>query len=331
MSTPIVLDINTWSPAQFRCMPAKINAQGGKAISIISNQTGRSLHISTPMMTTWGINDFTDPATGVSDGKFNISLSFPNDQYKTEKTDLFLEKMRQLEQAMLDAAVVNSETWFGKKKSRELVEDSFYPILKFPKDKVTKQIDKTKMPSISAKVPYYEKDGKWNVEIYDTKGELQFPNANEELEPTHFVPKLSTCAAVLQCGGIWIGGKGWGVTWKLVQAVVKPKMVETVFGRCQIKLDDEEQKAIENHDVEEAQEVENIPAPIVVNPVVQTQVPDSDEETEKPITNPVVNPVVKKVVKAPVSAPIVEAPVSEPVVEAPVVPVKKVLKKVAPK
>jgi len=308
-------------------MPAKINAQGGKAISIISNQTGRSLHISTPMMTTWGINDFTDPATGVSDGKFNISLSFPNDQYKTEKTDLFLEKMRQLEQAMLDAAVVNSETWFGKKKSRELVEDSFYPILKFPKDKVSKQIDKTKMPGISAKVPFYEKEGKWNVEIYDTKGELQFPNANEELEPAHFVPKLSTCAAVLQCGGIWIGGKGWGVTWKLVQAVVKPKMVETVFGRCQIKLDDEEQKAIENHDVEEAQEVENIPAPLTathLNPVVQTQVPDSDEETEKPAPAPVV----KKVVKAP--APVVEAPVlaPEPVAAA---PVKKVLKKVAPK
>jgi len=31
---------------------------------------------------------------------------------------------------------------------------------------------------------------------------------------------MSNIACVLQCGGIWIGGKGWGLTWKMIQGVV---------------------------------------------------------------------------------------------------------------
>lgn len=319
MSAPIVLDINSWSPSQFRFMPPKVNAQGGKAISLLSTQSGRSLHISSPLMTTWGISDFTDPNTGVSDGKYNISLTFPNDQFKTANTDAFLEKMKQFEQAILEAAVQNSEAWFGEKLSLDIVKYNFFPILKYPKDKVSKKVDKTKMPSLSAKVPYYEKEGKWNVEIYDTKGELLFPNANEELTPSHFVPKLSSCAAVLQCGGVWLGGKGWGVTWKLVQAVVKPKVVESVFGKCQIKLDDDEQKAIENHSVEDAHDMEEIPTV-----VASTVVADSDDEPDTPAPEPI-----KKVVKAP--EPVVEAPVVAPAPAPAPAPVKKVIKKVAPK
>jgi hypothetical protein len=42
---------------------------------------------------------------------------------------------------------------------------------------------------------------------------------------------MSNIACVLQCGGIWIGGKGWGLTWKMVQGVVKPREIVSVYGR----------------------------------------------------------------------------------------------------
>ena len=118
--------------------------------------------------------------------------------------------------------------------SREVAKHTFFPFIKYQKNKDTKKIDQSKPPSIRAKVPYY--DGKWAVEIYDTKQNLLFPCGNENLTPLDFVPKQSNVACVLQCGGIWIGGKGWGLTWKLIQCIVKPREIVSVFGKCQISL-----------------------------------------------------------------------------------------------
>jgi hypothetical protein len=231
---------------------------------------------------------------------------------------MFLDKVKAFETAILNEAVKNSELWWGEKLTLDILKYSFFPILKFPKIKGTKKPDMTKSPTLSAKVPFYEKDNRWNVELYDTNGSLIFPCENEEMTPAHFVPKLSNVACVLQCGGIWIGGKGWGVTWKLVQAVVKPKEVVTVFGKCHIKLSEDEKNTIENDDVEAEEEVNSIPAP------VSTMVDDSDEEEEtvKP-TPKLVEPVVVVEEK-----PVV---VETPVIAAAPAPEKKVVKKVVKK
>jgi hypothetical protein len=314
----IVLKVNDWATEAIRFTPPKVNDKQGKSVNIISTQTGRGLHIQTPLMTTWGISDFVDKETGVSDGKFSLSLTFPNGEYSNANTDAFLNKLKEFENTVLDEAVKNSTLWFGKQKSRELVEDSFYPILKYPKapspqNPQVKITDYTKSPSIGAKVPFYEKDNRWNVEIYDTNGTMLFPCDNEELTPAHFVPRLSSVACVLQCGGIWIGGKGWGVTWKLVQAVVKPRENVSVFGKCQIQLSEEDKSAIEAHD---EQDVADVPAPVAPAPVakavVNTQVNDSDDESAPAVSQepapvaptpaptpvePVKKTIVKKVVK----------------------------------
>ena len=324
-SQPIVLDVNAWVPESIRFTPPKVNDKQGKSINIISNQTGRGLHISSPLMTTWGISDFVDQTTGVSDGKFSISLSFPNEEYATKNSTMFLDKVKAFETAILNEAVKNSELWWGEKLTHDILKYSFFPILKFPKIKGTKKPDMTKSPTLSAKVPFYEKDNRWNVELYDTNGSLIFPCENEEMTPAHFVPKLSNVACVLQCGGIWIGGKGWGVTWKLVQAVVKPKEVVTVFGKCHIKLSEDEKNTIENDDVEAEEEVNSIPAP--EPKAVQTMVEDSDDE-EAPKPEPVAKPEPKVVAKPAVTP----APEEEKPVVAAAAPVeKKIVKKVVKK
>ena len=313
-SQPIVLDVNTWVPDAIRFTPPKVNDKQGKSINIISNQSGRGLHISSPLLTTWGISDFVDQQTGVSDGKFSISLTFPNQEYATKNSTMFLDKIKAFETAILNEAVKNSELWWGEKLTLDILKYSFFPILKFPKIKGTKKPDVTKSPTLSAKVPFYEKDNRWNVELYDTNGTLIFPCENEEMTPAHFVPKLSNVACVLQCGGIWIGGKGWGVTWKLVQAVVKPKEVVSVFGKCHIKLSEDEKNTIENHDIEAEEEANSVPAPQQTSTLVEDS---DDEEAATPA------PAVKVVEKPPV----VEEPAPAPVA---VKVVKKVVKKAAP-
>lgn len=293
---PIVLTTADWNTSANKYMPPKVNERGGKSISMISKQTNRSLHLSTPLLMTWGVADFVDEK-GESDGKFSMSLNFPNAEYATPATNMFLQKLKDFENQILDDAVTNSELWWGEEMSREVAKHTFFPFIKYSRNKDTKKIDTSKPPSIRAKVPYY--NGKWAVEIYDTKSNMIFPCENDNLTPVDFIPKMSSVACVLQCGGIWIGGKGWGLTWKLIQCVVKPRELVSVYGKCQIALSAEDIDTLETQEIKEdvGEEEDNQPA------ATSTAVEDSDNEVD-------------------------DAP--PPVATAAAAPVKKVVKKAAP-
>ena len=165
--------------------------------------------------------------------------------------------------------------------------------------------------SIRAKVPNCQ--GKWAIEIYDAKSNLIFPSDDANMTPMDFVPKMSRVACTLQCTGVWIGGKGWGVTLKATQLIVKPNVIESSVGRCLIQLSEEDMDSQIAPEIEAAPVVQQkaapapIPTPVVVEvkAVVSTEVDDSDDEQEEPVVV--------------VEAPVVEAP-------APVA-VKKVVKK----
>lgn len=315
-ATPIVLSVSEWKPSAIRYMQPKVNDRGGKSISIISTQSNRSLHTSTPLMMTWGIADFVDEKTGESDGKFSISLNFPNPDFATPATTDFLDKLKEFENQILQDAVANSEAWFGEEMTLPVVKHTFFPFLKYTKDKTTKKIDPSKPPSIRAKVPNY--NGRWAVEIYDTKQQRIFPCENENMTPMDFIPKKSNVACVLQCGGLWFGGKGWGLTWKLVQCVVKPQEVVSVYGRCHIQLSMDDINRLDTPAaIKDDEEEESLPVP------VSTEVDDSDAEEEAVVAAPV-----KKVVKKAVPAPAPVVPEATEEAEAEVAaPKKKVLKK----
>ena len=333
-SKPVVLSVADWVVPKIKYMPPKVNERGGKSINIISAQTNRALAISTPMMMTWGVADFIGD-NGESDGKFSISLVFPNDEYRKPSTDAFLQKLKDFENQILDDAVKNSELWWGEEMSREVCKHTSFPSLKYSKNKETKKIDMTKPPTIRAKVTNYS--GKWNVEIYDTTNKQIFPCENENLTPIDFVPKQSNVACVLQCGGIWIGGKGWGVTWKLIQCVVKPREVVSIYGKCHIQLSEDERGLIEGQQINEDEDVEEpivavkaafapvptpvpTPTPAPVAKAFDTSAADSDDEAA--VDEPAADEPEEEAVEEP--APVVVASAVAPVAA------KKVIKKAAP-
>jgi hypothetical protein len=220
-------------------------------------------------MMTWGISDYVNEQ-GESDGKFSMSLNFPNSEYTTDATDEFLKKLKDFENQILDDAVKYSDAWFGEELSREVVKHNFFPFIKYSKDKLTKKIDNTKPPSLRARVPCY--NGKWDIEIYDTKADRIFPCDSDSLTPMDFVPKLSNVACVIQCGGLWFGGKGWGITWRVKQIVVKPREVVSIFGKCHVNLSTEDIETMERAPVANENAVDNTSS---------LQVEDSDEDEDK--------------------------------------------------
>jgi hypothetical protein len=238
--------------------------------------------------------------------------------------------MKAFESQILDDAVKNSEQWWGETMSRELCKHTFFPFLKYRKDKETKKLDYSNPPSIRAKVPKY--GDKWAVELYDTSSEMIFPCDDPDASPPDFVPKLSNIACVLQCGGIWIGGKGWGLTWKMVQGVVKPRVNNTIYGKCQIQL------SADDVDKMNKQVVDDDDEPVqVVAATTSVEVEDSDDDnavsdddnavSEEVAVEPEPVPVIKKkIIKKKVSPPVEEAVAND----APVKKKKKVVKKKAP-
>lgn len=324
MSASRVLSVSDWNPSAVRYMQPRVNDRGGKGITIISNQTGRSLHISTPLLMTWGVSDYTDEKTGESDGKFTMSLNFPNADYSNKQSEAFLEKLKEFEDHIVDDAVKHTEAWFGKERSREVIKDSFFPFIKYPRDKLTKKLDLSKSPNIRVKVPNY--GGEWkNLEIYDTKQQLLFPSDNENLTPIDLIPKKSQVACVIQCGGIWTaGGNSWGVIWKLNQCVVKPPTDVSIFGKCNVMLSENEIETLESQpeadpSVVNEDEVEVFES--TSSDKKDTTVEDSDDEEPAPAPAPAPK---KKVVKK--AAPPPEDDADEEPAPA---PKKKVVKKKA--
>jgi hypothetical protein len=286
--TPIKLNVNDWNPTEVILKQYKKNRNNaGGTVSLFSSQINKLLRLETPLMMTWGIADFVDQQTGESDGKYTMSLNFPNDEYKTDQTDMLLDKIKQFEDTILDAAVENSESWFGKKKSRELVEDAFASMIKYNK----KQPDRP--PALRIKVPYYE--GSWgDIALFDYNSqERLYPNEDDAVSPPDLVPKLSQIACVIQCSGLWFVGGRWGIKWVLNQAVVKKKNSSGFQNNvCHITLSADDKKKMDSVDVQPVEDDSS---------TINVEAEDSDEE-EKVEEAPPPPPPKKKVVKKKVAA-----------------------------
>jgi hypothetical protein len=315
-----IIDGTEFNAQNTRYSQPKVNSQGGKSVNILNSQTKSGLRLSTPVMLTWGASDFVDEKTGKGNGKFEMSLQFPSEEYKNPETDAFLKNMIELETKIKADALTNSKDWFGKvHKNAEVVEALWTPMLKYSKNKSTGEPDMTKSPTLRIKLPTWE--GVWKSEIYDEDGNALFPDIQRpNVTPVDFIQKGGQLSALIQCGGIWFANGKFGITWKLIQAVVqKPK--ETLSGKCFIKL-----KASEKARLQSAPAP---PAETLVDEFDATEVADSDDEEDIKPTSEVVSEtdVVVKDEEQDVSTPEPEPEPEPEVVEEPKKPVKKVVKK----
>ena len=317
-----IVDGTQFNAQNIRFSAPKANASGGKSVNILNKLTNTGLRLSTPLMLTWGASDFVDPQSGKGNGKYEMSLQFPSEDYKTDDASAFLKNMIELENKIKTDALTNSKEWFGKiHRNSEVVEALYTPMLKYSKDKSTGEPDMTKSPVLRVKIPTWE--GVWKCEIYDEDGNKLFPNtANPCVTPLDFIQKGTNVAVLMQCGGLWFANGKFGITWKLVQAMVqKPKA--SLTGTCFIKLK-ESDKAKLKAAAPVAEESDDV--------VQSTQVEDSDDEDE-PVVEYAPLPVVIETPVVEVPAPVqvqatVQASEPEVVIEEP--KKKKIVKKKAP-
>ena len=242
MASDMVIPGASFNPASdMKYTKPKVNSVGGRSVGIVNSKTSSVLNLSSPLMLTWGVQSFTDDKSGKI--SYDLALQFPNEGFETPATKKFLENMTAFEKKIKEDAITNSKEWFSKPKmTSDAVDALWTPILKYPKNKDTLEADTSRAPTIKVKLPFW--DGAWkDLELYDTDMQPVFPDPmNPALSPQDLIAKGSHIAVSIQCGGIWFANGKFGVTWKLFQAIVKPKM--SLKGKCHIKLDDEDKTKI---------------------------------------------------------------------------------------
>ena len=144
------------------------------------------------------------------------------------------------------------------------------------------------------KLPRWEGEFK-NVELYSDEQKQLFPN-DDGIQPIDFVTKGSHVATIISCGGIWVAGAKFGVTWRLFQAVVKPPA--TLAGKCHINLSVKDKETLissaEKAEAEAEAETSGQDAP--VDTVVEDSDDDDDDVVAAPAPEPEPVPEVKEVV-----------------------------------
>tara|TARA_B100000035_G_scaffold151305_1_gene128904 strand:+ start:176 stop:1111 length:936 start_codon:yes stop_codon:yes gene_type:complete len=300
-----ILEGKSFTTSDISLGKAKVNSSGGKNVPLYNKHVKRNLHISTPLMLTWGVTKWEDDKTGKE--SYDMTLQFPNNDYQTENTTAFLQNMIELEKFIKKSAMENCKEWFNKTKMTEEVIDALYtPMIKYPKypkgHPQEGDFDYSRAPGLKIKLPFWSDNG-FDVEIYGANGtDKLFPCEDDSVTPLTLIPKMTHVALVIQCGGMWFANGKFGVTWRLFQAVVKPR--PSLKGKCHIKLDEDEANKLA------AQE----------DPVLPEEVDDSDGEEEPDPTDTVTEQVTESV-----EVPVETAVVGEP--EQPPVKKKRVVKK----
>ena len=253
---------------------AKINANGRKQVGILNSKSKKGVHLATPLMLTWGINEYVDDKTGSK--SYDMALQFPNDEYNNPECVAFLKNMQALEQRIKTDAITNCKDWLNKTKtSADAVDALWTPMLRYPKDKESGDFDYSRAPTLKVKINYWE--GEYRLtEIYDDNQVPLFPNDNG-IVPYELITKGSHVATILSCGGIWVANGKFGVTWRLFQAVVKPR--ETLAGKCHISLSTKDKETM-SASAANQEETEGVQDEVLAEQLESTTVEDSDDEAE---------------------------------------------------
>jgi hypothetical protein len=164
--------------------------------------------------------------------KYKVQLSF-RDKESNPKVEAYYKMLEAIDNFVIDHAQANSGKWFKKPgMARDIVVDKYTPSIKFAKDKEGNLKPYPPTQGVALK----KRNGVFDCELYDKEKRLI-----EGLTPVDLLKRGAEMTAILECTGIWITDKGFGLTWKLFQARVD-QTADGMEPGCAIQDDDEEEK-----------------------------------------------------------------------------------------
>lgn len=209
---PNQLDIN-----EIKFGAVKTNPSGGKSIYV--SHKGNPIIMQIPeMRCPFGLSKWDKTEKGI-DGtekdsfKYDLLLGFDGMDGR-DSLKSFFSKIDGFDKKLMEQGMENSMNWLGKKISKiEVIEELYTPMVRHSRDKQTGEITDKYPPTFKVTVPY--RDGKFQCEVYGAD------NKEVDLSTINLQGSRATC--IMQCTGVWVVGKKFGCSWKLLQAKVSPR------------------------------------------------------------------------------------------------------------
>ena len=199
------------------------NAYGGKSAKVKSK--GRWLLVQTPEMNTpFGVNKWENTnGAGTINTSYSIDVSFngyednEDGEPRNAKVRTFYDKVREMEDRLIDHAKDNSYTWFEQEDgSRDVAKTLLRSGIKFSKDKTTGRESKKYPPRMKFNLPVWE--GRMSCKVFNSSGEEI--TSIEEVET--YAAGRCKITIIAKCDKVTFNGAKYGYKWSIQQMKVTP-------------------------------------------------------------------------------------------------------------
>jgi hypothetical protein len=185
----------------------KKQTMGHKAYVNYGRTKKLTLQSALSMRVPFGLNVFE--AEGGGQPKYSINIAF-DDLATSDEVRAFHDAIQAIDDFVFEQAATNSETWFGKKKSRDALEENFTRSIKLNKKDPAKYA-----PTMKVNLRK-QRDGSFEAKLFDVKGE-----AYPDMPIEDILAKNVQVTAAIDCADVWIGANGkFNVRWNVTQLVV---------------------------------------------------------------------------------------------------------------
>jgi hypothetical protein len=212
-----VLLAKNFDTTKLKYSELKVMKSGAKSVYI--NYNGNKVNLQTPVLTIpYGVNDNMqfikkDDNRKDEERKYDVTVSFKG-MDENPKIKQFHDKMKELENKIIDDAFANRLVWFKNNYggNKDVVANMFTPIVKHDKDKLTGEYANKYPPTFKAKIPYNSFENKFEFDCYDME--------NNETNFNDILANLKGGKAqfIIQLSGIWFSAGMFGCSWKIVSA-----------------------------------------------------------------------------------------------------------------
>lgn len=171
------------------------NAKGGKMV-YVNLAGGTKAHFELPTLRSpFGLSSFTDQNSGVTSYSLDLSL---------EDTSV-IDKVRQIENAVLDHVTKNSEELLGKRYNEDVIKQALF------KSCIRESKDGKYAPTLKLKI--ITRDGKFVPEAYDS---------SRCMTTLDTLQKGQRVKTIVDFNQVWIIDNKFGLSVRLLQAMLFP-------------------------------------------------------------------------------------------------------------
>ena len=165
----------------------------------------QKIMMQTPIVSApFGLSTYTDEKSGIT--KYSLDISFRGME-EDSKIKEFFDKMSSLDDLLVSEGVKNAKEWFGKKVSKEVVENFYRPIIKPSKD------PSKYAPTMKFKIQT-ARDGNIQLDAYD--------HNRNKVDISEALLPGSKVRLICECKSIWFINKSmFGVSFQAIQVVIQ--------------------------------------------------------------------------------------------------------------